>query len=119
MAYDDSNIFARIIRGEIPCEKVYEDDYALAFPDINPQAPTHVLIVPKGPYVSHDDFSRNGSDAEIAGLWRAVGEVARRLGVVDSGYRVLANTGSDAGQEVPHFHVHLFAGKPLGPLLAR
>jgi len=119
MAYDDSNIFARIIRGEIPVQKVYEDDYALAFPDINPQAPTHVLIVPKAPYVSQDDFSKNGSDAEIAGFWRAVGEVARRLGVERKGYRFLANTGPEAGQEVPHFHVHLFAGRPLGPLLAR
>jgi len=119
MAYDDSNIFARILRGEIPCQKVYEDDYALAFPDIHPQAPTHVLVIPKGPYASHDDFSRNGSEAEIAGFWRAVGEVARRLGVVEAGYRFLANTGPDAGQEVPHFHVHLFAGQPLGPMLTR
>ncbi len=118
MAYDPDNIFAKILRGEISCNKVYEDDYALAFPDINPQAPTHVLIIPKGAYVSQDDFSENASDAEIAGFWRAVGSVARQLGVADSGYRFLANTGPDAHQEVMHFHVHLFAGRKLGPMLA-
>ena len=117
--YDDQNIFAKILRGEIPCNKVYEDDYALAFPDINPQAPTHVLIIPKGPYISQDDFSENASEAEIAGFWRAVGAVARQLGVADSGYRFLANTGPDAHQEVMHFHVHLFAGRKLGPMLAK
>ena len=117
--YDDSNIFARILRGEIPSKRVYEDDYALAFHDINPAAPTHILVIPKGAYVSWDDFSAKASEAEIAGFVRAVGEVAREAGAVESGYRLLANTGLNAGQEVPHLHVHIFAGRPLGPMLAR
>jgi histidine triad (HIT) family protein len=118
-AYDETNIFARILRGELPCETVYEDDYALAFNDIRPAAPTHVLVIPRGPYVSWDDFSERGSDAEIAGFVRAVGKVARDKGLVAPGYRLLANVGADSGQEVPHLHVHIFAGKPLGPMLAR
>lgn len=117
MTYDENNIFARIIRGEIPCNKVYEDDYALAFHDINPQAPTHVLVIPKGPYVSSDDFTEKASDAEIAGLMRAMGHVARELGTVADGYRMLANHGRDAHQEVPHFHIHIFAGKDLGRMI--
>ena len=117
--YDDQNIFAKILRGEIPCSRVYEDEHALAFHDINPAAPTHVLIIPKGAYVSWDDFSSQASEAEIAGFIRAVGTVARDLGLVAPGYRLLANVGGDAGQEVPHFHVHLFGGRPLGPMLAR
>ena len=117
--YDDQNIFAKILRGEIPSTKVFEDEYALAFHDINPQAPTHILVIPKGPYVSWDDFSAKGSDAEIAGFVRAVGEVARAAGLVAPGYRLLANIGQDAHQEVPHLHVHLFGGRPLGPMLAR
>ncbi len=117
--YDDSNIFARILRGEIPVKKLYEDDYALAFPDINPQAPTHVLVIPKGAYVSMDDFTAKASPAEIAGLFKAVAAVARQLGVDASGYRILANHGRDAGQEVMHLHIHLFGGGSLGPLLAR
>jgi histidine triad (HIT) family protein len=117
--YDDSNIFARILRGEIPSTKVYEDDYALAFPDINPAAPTHILVIPRGPYVSWDDFSAKASDAEIAGFVRAVGKVARAAGLVTSGYRLLANAGPDSHQEVPHLHVHIFGGRPLGPMLAR
>jgi histidine triad (HIT) family protein len=117
MAYDENNIFAKIIRGEIPCNKVYEDDYALAFHDINPQTPTHVLVIPKGPYVSSDDFSEKASDAEIAGLMRAVGKVARDLGAVAGGYRMLSNHGRDAHQEVPHFHIHVFAGKDLGRMI--
>jgi len=117
--YDDQNIFAKILRGEIPSKKVFEDDYALAFHDINPQAPTHILVIPKGPYVSWDDFSAKGSDAEIAGFVRAVGEVARVAGLVAPGYRLLANTGLDSHQEVPHLHVHIFAGRKLGPMLAR
>ncbi|MEP7350074.1 MAG: histidine triad nucleotide-binding protein [Sphingorhabdus sp.] len=119
LPYDEQNIFAKILRGEIPNRTVYEDDYALAFDDINPQAPTHVLIIPKGPYVSWDDFSARGSDAEIAGFIRAVGTVARDLGLVEPGYRLLANTGLNSHQEVPHLHVHLFGGKPLGPMLSR
>ncbi len=117
MAYDDTNIFARVLRGEIPCDKVYEDDFALAFRDINPQAPTHVLVIPKGAYVSFDDFTATASTAEIAGFLRATGEVARRLGVAESGYRILANTGRDGRQEVPHFHLHLFAGQDLGRMI--
>jgi histidine triad (HIT) family protein len=117
--YDDDNIFARILRGEIQSKKVYEDEYVLAFHDINPAAPTHILVIPKGRYVSWDDFSANASDEEIAGFVRAVGKVARDAGVVESGYRLLANTGMNSGQEVPHLHVHIFAGRPLGPMLAR
>jgi diadenosine tetraphosphate (Ap4A) HIT family hydrolase len=117
--YDKANIFAGILRGELPCSKVYEDEYALAFNDISPQAPTHVLVIPKGPYVSWDDFSDRASDAEIAGYVRAVGKVARDQGLVADGYRLLANVGTHSGQEVPHLHVHIFAGGPLGPMLAR
>ena len=119
LPYDDSNIFARILRGELPCKKVYEDDHALAFHDINPQAPLHILVIPKGPYVSWDDFSARANDAEIAGFVRAVGQVARDNGLVVPGYRLLANVGPDSHQEVPHLHVHLFAGQPLGPMLVR
>jgi histidine triad (HIT) family protein len=117
--YDDNNIFAKILRGEIPSTKIYEDDYALAFPDINPAAPTHILVIPRGPYVSWDDFSARAPDAEIAGFVRAVGKVARDAGLVTSGYRLLANAGPDSHQEVPHLHVHIFGGRPLGPMLAR
>jgi len=119
MAYDDDNIFAKILRGDIPCDKVYEDDFALAFNDISPQAPTHVLVIPKGRYVSMADFSANASDDEIAGLIRAVGTVARELGLDDAGWRTLANIGADGGQEVPHLHFHIFGGRKLGPMLAR
>ena len=117
--YDDQNIFAKILRGEIPAGKVYEDDWAFAFHDINPQAPTHILVIPKGAYVSWDDFSAKASEAEIAGFVRAVGHVSREAGLVVPGYRLLANTGSDAHQEVPHLHVHIFAGRLLGPMLVR
>lgn len=117
--YDSDNIFAKILRGEIPNRTVYEDEWALAFHDINPQAPTHVLVIPKGPYVSWDDFSAKGAAEEIAGFVRAVGHVARSLGLVEPGYRLLANIGQHGHQEVPHLHVHLFGGKPLGPMLAR
>jgi histidine triad (HIT) family protein len=119
MAYDRDNIFARILRGEVPCNKVYEDAHVLAFRDINPQAPTHVLVIPKGEYVSLDDFSANASQAEQAALWRALGRIARDEGVADSGYRILANSGAAAHQEVPHFHVHLFGGRDLGGMLPR
>ena len=117
MAYDVENIFAKILRGEIPCDKVYEDEHALAFRDINPQTPTHVLVIPKGPYVSSDDFTANASDAELAGFLRAVGHVAREAGLAEPGYRFLANHGGDAHQEVPHFHVHVFGGKDLGRMI--
>lgn len=117
--YDPNNIFAKILRGEIPSNKVYEDDHAFAFHDINPQAPQHILVIPKGPYVSWDDFAAKAPDAEIAGFVRAIGHVARAAGMVAPGYRLLANVGQDAHQEVPHLHVHIFAGRPLGPMLAR
>ncbi len=119
LPYDDSNIFAKILRGEIPAKRVYEDEFALAFHDINPQAPTHILVIPKGRYVSWDDFAATASDAEIAGFVRAVGTVARDNGLVAPGYRLLANIGPDGHQEVPHLHVHLFGGRPLGPMLSR
>ena len=119
LPYDPSNIFARILRGEIPSRQVYEDEHAFAFHDINPQAPVHVLVIPKGAYVSWDDFSERGTAEEIAGFVRAVGQVARELGLVAPGYRLLANVGAHGGQEVPHLHVHLFGGRPLGPMLAR
>lgn len=119
LPYDDENVFAKILRGEIPNRTVYEDEWALAFHDINPQAPTHVLVIPKGSYVSWDDFSAKASADEIAGFVRAVGHVARSLNLVEPGYRLLANIGQHGHQEVPHLHVHLFGGKPLGPMLAR
>jgi len=109
--YDEGNVFAKILRGEIPCKKVYEDDFALAFHDINPQAPVHILVIPKGPFVSWDDFSAMADDATIAGFVRAVGTVARDNGLVEPGYRMLANVGQHGHQEVPHLHVHLFGGR--------
>ena len=117
--YDESNIFARILRGEIPCNKVYEDAHVLAFHDISPQSPTHVLVIPKGEYVSFDDFSQNASAEEIAALVRALGHIARERGIAESGYRVLSNTGPAAHQEVPHFHVHLVGGRDLGAMLPK
>ena len=119
MAYDPDNVFAKILRGEIPCNKVYEDDYALAFHDINPQAPVHVQVIPKGAYISLDDFTQKAPPDEVAGFFAAVGHVARALGGVESGYRILANHGADAMQEIFHFHVHIFAGRPLGGMLKR
>lgn len=115
--YDDNNIFARILRGEIPCKKAHEDEHTLAFHDINPQTPVHVLVIPKGRYVDMDDFSANASEVEIAAFVRAIGLVARQLGVVESGYRFLANNGANAHQEVPHLHVHIFGGKNLGRMI--
>lgn len=119
MAYDKNNIFARILRGEIPCKKVHEDQHALAFHDIAPQAPTHILVIPKGEYVSMDDFTAKASEAEIAALFRAVGKIARDVGAADKGYRILSNCGGDSGQEVPHLHIHIFAGRPLGRMIAK
>jgi histidine triad (HIT) family protein len=119
MSYDPNNVFARILRGEIPCRKAYENEHVLAFHDINPQAPVHILVIPKGAYESLDDFSANASAAEITAFLRAVGEIARTEGVVASGYRVLANHGRDAHQEVPHFHLHLFGGRPLGRMISK
>lgn len=117
--YDENNVFARILRGEIPCRKVLETEFALAFHDITPQAPTHVLVIPKGPYVDLDDFSENASEAEVAGWFRAVGETAEAVGASEQGYRALINNGVNAGQEVPHLHVHIFAGRVLGPMLVK
>jgi diadenosine tetraphosphate (Ap4A) HIT family hydrolase len=117
MAYDDDNVFAKILRGEIPCKKVYEDEHVLSFHDINPQAPVHVLVIPKGRFVSMDDFTQNATPAQQAGLMRAVGVVARQLGLGKSGYRVLTNIGRDGHQEVPHLHFHIFGGRRLGRML--
>ena len=119
LPYDPDNVFAKILRGEIGCSKVYEDEWALAFHDIAPLAPLHVLVIPKGAYVGWDDFTARASSDEIAGFVRAVGHVAREHGLVEPGYRLLVNLGQNGGQEIPHLHVHLFAGKPLGPMIAR
>ena len=116
-SYDDNNIFARILRGDLPYDMVHETEFALAFHDINPQAPVHVLVIPKGQYVSMDDFVQIASPEEIAGLWHAVGETACVLGLVDGGYRILANHGLNAHQEVFHLHIHILGGRPLGPML--
>ena len=117
LPYDDANIFARILRGEIPSRRVYEDEFALAFHDIAPQTPVHILVIPKGAYVSWDDFSAKASDAEIGGFSRAVGHVAREAGLVADGYRVLYNVGRHGGQEVPHLHAHIFGGRSLGRMV--
>jgi histidine triad (HIT) family protein len=119
MAYDDNNLFARILRGEIPATRIYEDEHVLAINDVNPQAPTHILVLPKGKYVSIDDFSTNATDAEIAALIRAAGKIARNAGVADTGYRLLFNHGPHSHQEVPHLHIHILGGQPLGPLVLR
>ena len=119
LPYDPTNIFARILRDEIPSTRVFEDEWAIAFHDIVPQAAIHLLVIPRGPYVSWDDFAANASADEIAGFVRAIGTVARGQGLVAPGYRLLANVGVDGGQEVPHLHVHLFGGQPLGAMVAR
>jgi histidine triad (HIT) family protein len=119
VAYDRTNVFARILRGELPCTKVYEDEHVLAFRDINPQAPTHIVLIPKGEYVSIDDFSAEASEAEQVAFMRAIGKIARQEGVVGGGYRILSNHGAAAHQEVPHFHLHIFGGRDLGPMLRR
>lgn len=116
--YDDANVFARILRGELPSKKVYEDEWALAFHDINPQAPIHILVIPKGKWVSWADFSAHAPAEEIAGFVRAVGKVAKQLGLEEPGYRLLANMGPHSNQEVPHLHVHIFGGRDLGRMLA-
>jgi histidine triad (HIT) family protein len=119
LPYDRNNIFAKILRGEIPCKKVYEDGHVLAFDDINPQAPTHILVIPKGEYVSADDFGERATPEEAQAMFRAVSRIARDVGAAAEGYRILANHGANAHQEVPHFHIHIFAGRKLGPMLAR
>ncbi|MCT4554916.1 MAG: histidine triad nucleotide-binding protein [Pelagimonas sp.] len=118
-SYDDQNIFAKILRGEIPNDTVLETEHALAFRDIQPQAPTHVLVIPKGPYVCFDHFAQSASDAEIVDYIRAVGEVCKMEGVEADGFRLIANAGKNGVQEVPHLHVHILAGRPLGRMLAR
>ncbi|OAN66777.1 histidine triad nucleotide-binding protein [Magnetospirillum moscoviense] len=117
MTYDPNNVFARILRGEIPCKKVYEDEFVLAFHDINPLAPTHILVIPKGAYVSMNDFTAKASDAEIAALFRTVGRLAAEAGLAEDGWRMLANIGANGHQEVPHLHVHIFGGRKLGHML--
>ncbi|WP_408872929.1 histidine triad nucleotide-binding protein [Gluconobacter roseus] len=119
MTYDPGNIFARILRKEIPARTVYEDDFALAFHDIAPQAPIHVLVIPKGPYASIADFGATASPDEITGFWRAVSKIAEEQGLTREGFRLISNSGPNSGQEVPHFHVHLFGGAALGPLLTQ
>ena len=118
MAYDDTNVFAKILRGEIPAKKVYEDEWAIAFHDIGAKAPVHVLVIPKGKYLSIADFGENASAAEITGFYRAVSRVANELGIVEQGFRSIANTGANGGQEVPHFHIHLLGGKKIGPMVS-
>jgi diadenosine tetraphosphate (Ap4A) HIT family hydrolase len=117
--YDPSNIFARILRGELPAKTIMESEHSLAFHDINPLSPIHVLVIPKGAYVSWDDFAAKASDAEIADFTRTIGKVAASVGADAQGYRVLSNVGKRGGQEVPHLHVHIFGGAPLGPMLAK
>lgn len=117
--YDDQNIFAKILRGEIPNDTVLETEHALAFKDIEPQAPIHVLVIPKGPYVCFDHFALNASDAEIAGYTRAVGEVCKLMGVQENGYRLIANAGRDGVQDVPHLHVHIMGGRHMGRMVSK
>jgi diadenosine tetraphosphate (Ap4A) HIT family hydrolase len=119
MAYDDQNIFAKILRGEIPCSEVYRDEYALAFKDISPQAPVHILVIPTGAYVSIEDFGSTASTEEVAGFYKAVSKVAAEQGLSESGYRVIANTGLNGGQEVPHFHMHILGGAKIGPMVSK
>ena len=117
MAYDSSNVFARILRGELPAKKVYEDAAVLAFNDITPKAPVHVLVIPKQPYVSMDDFARDAGAEEVGRFFKTVGEIARKLGLADKGYRLILNVGGHGGQEVPHIHVHILGGRPIGPMV--
>ena len=114
MAYDTTNIFARILRGEIPCGKLYEDEFAFAFNDIAPSAPTHILVIPKGEYASYDQFISRASDAQILGFFRAVQKIAKEAG---GDFRLITNNGEGAGQTVHHFHVHIIGGRPLGALV--
>ena len=122
MEYDKNNIFAKILRGEISCKKIYENDYVLAFHDVNPQKKIHALVVPKGEYVNLDDFSSNATEKEIVGLIKGIGEVAKKLGVSEAvkggGYRSLVNVGANGGQEVPHLHFHIFGGEKVGKMVS-
>lgn len=119
MAYDEQNVFAKILRGEIPCTKVDEDDFSLSFADVNPQAPVHVLVIPKGAFVDWNDFASNASVDEIAGFIRAIRRVAEKTGILESGYRVISNIGQDGHQEVPHLHMHVLGGGPIGRIVTR
>ena len=120
MIYNENNIFAKILRGEIPCNKIYEDDFVFSFHDINPQKKIHALVIPKGKYIDLDDFSENASSAEMVGLFKGINAVAKKLGVateVGKGYRALANISDHGGQEVPHLHFHLFGGEKVGKMV--
>ena len=117
MSYDNNNIFAKILRGEIPCKKIYEDDFVLSFHDINPQKKIHALVIPKGEYVDLDDFNKKASEKEIIELHKAISYVSSLLGATNKGYRVLSNIGLDGGQEVPHLHFHIFAGEKMGKMV--
>jgi len=119
MAYDRNNVFARIVRGELPCTKVHEDEHVLAFRDIAPQAPSHVVLIPKGEYIAADDFAAKASDSELAAFMRAIGSIVAAEGLAESGFRLIANTGKNGHQEVPHFHMHIVGGHDLGPMLRR
>ncbi len=116
--YDDNNIFAKILREEIPCDKVYEDDYVLAFNDIDPKAPVHILLIPKGKYISIDDFGANAPAQEIKGFYDALSKIVKEAGIYETGFRSIANTGNHGGQEVPHFHMHILGGKPMGAMVS-
>ena len=117
MTYDKNNIFAKILRGEVPCEKIYEDEYVLAFHDINPQKKIHALIIPKGEYVDLDDFSSKASEKEISGLIKGISIAAKKVGISNDGYRSLVNIGENGNQEVPHLHFHIFGGEKLGKMV--
>ena len=122
MTYDKNNIFAKILRGEIPCKKIYEDEYVLSFYDVNPQRKIHALVIPKGKYVNLDDFTNNASEKEIVGLIKGIGTVAKKLGISEAvkggGYRSLVNVGENGGQEVPHLHFHIFGGEKVGKMVS-
>ncbi len=118
MPYDENNIFAKILRGEIPCDKVYEDEYVLSFRDVNPQAKVHILVIPKGQYISLADFSAQASAEEITGFHRAVSKIVEDEGLTVNGFRAIANMGKHGGQEVPHYHLHLLGGAPVGAMVS-
>ena len=118
MVYDENNIFARILKGEIPCQAIYEDEYTLSFKDINPQAPVHVLVIPKEAYINWTDFAVRASDKEISAFTKAISRVADLTGISETGYRVISNIGSDGHQEVPHLHMHVLGGSSIGPLVS-
>ena len=121
MSYDDNNIFAKILRGEVPCKKIYEDEFVLSFHDINPQKKVHALVIPKGKYIDLDDFCRNASTNEMVGMFKGIEKVSKKLGISKNsgkGYRALSNIGVDGGQEVPHLHFHLFGGEKIGKMVS-